>query len=144
MQLGEVADFEALNFLLALNLIWKLNFNLALNPQFCQTAVVWCHNYLVLFIFQFSIFTFQFSLSVFQLSVSTFQYWIFTFQPSILTFQYAVSSFQSSISTFQSLISTFQSVTSWIDIVVFYYIFLNTSLLICLYCGLLAPNTDFT
>jgi hypothetical protein len=42
LQLGEVADFEARTFNLALNLIKNRMFNLVLNAPFCQTAVICC------------------------------------------------------------------------------------------------------
>jgi hypothetical protein len=42
LQLGEVADFEAIIFNLALMLLEIQMFNLALNPPFCQTAVIGC------------------------------------------------------------------------------------------------------
>lgn len=41
LQLGEVADLEALTFNLAQCLLVIRMLNLALNPPFCQTAVMW-------------------------------------------------------------------------------------------------------
>lgn len=40
LQLGEVADFEALTFNLVPMFISNRMFNLAMNPPFCQTAVL--------------------------------------------------------------------------------------------------------
>jgi REP element-mobilizing transposase RayT len=47
LQLGEVAEIEAQNSVLHKSSIEELNLNLALNPPFCQTAVLWSDGYFV-------------------------------------------------------------------------------------------------